>query len=164
MSLLPTARPTIVDLPAPTTHRLLHEWWVLTLMFGISVILHVQRSRETCKQKLATNQPLPKLIVTHNYIYSLGSKIFLIGGLVCWESSPTIQQSMQTKLRPEVNMESATKVISLLLLVFPLFSEATHGGELIDWLTWLAPNEATHGGELIELTSLAANEVTHGGE
>ena len=29
------------------------------------------------------------------------------------------------------NMEDTTKFISLLLLVFPLFTEATHGGEYI---------------------------------
>ena len=41
------------------------------------------------------------------------------------------------------NMKSATKVIYLLLLVFPVFSEATHGGKLLE----LAANEATHGSE-----------------
>ena len=40
-------------------------------------------------------------------------------------------------------MKSATKVIYLLLLVFPVFSEATHGGKLLE----LAANEATHGSE-----------------
>ena len=58
--------------------------------------------------------------------------------LAVWDLSSTVRQCKQ-KSKPQpaltimgtTNMEDTIKFISFLLLMFPLFTEASHGGEYV---------------------------------